>query len=276
MPAGREEVRRRETTSAWSAWCSSTPRAWSGPSDRSAPGTDGRPPQSPPAASSTRMAPPPTGSPDSTPCSGSRRSRAGPPGGSRSPRRARRSPTRPSIHRERTPVIEGVAAARADTPPGRALRPEERIDVAMEVVDGLSRELFLNAHATIHATGRAFMMAFAGSEPPLDRGLEALSMAALATRQLPETSTIVRHLGRSELVTLDERFHAVGRGGRLRHLPGLERAPRHLRQRGGGAPRAWASTFPIRRPSTTPQPAATCTSRGSTLRGPRASPTWCS
>jgi len=117
------------------------------------------------------------------------------------------------IQYERTPVVAGVTAARAAMPPWQALRPEHRVAVAMEMIDRLSRELFLNAHATIHTAGQAFMMAFAGSGAnALDRGLEALAMAALAMRQLPETSTFVRRFGRGEPVTLDKRFHVVGRG----------------------------------------------------------------
>ena len=114
---------------------------------------------------------------------------------------------------EWTPVQVATEAAGRAMGPWQALSPPRRVAVCMEMLDRLSQQCFLNAHATMHTAGQAFMMAFAGSGAnALDRGLEALAMAALAMETFPGTSTFVRRFGRGEPVTLDKRTHIVGRG----------------------------------------------------------------
>jgi len=117
------------------------------------------------------------------------------------------------IDYELTPVDEATRRASDALGAWQRLGPTQRVGVCMEMLDRLSTQCFLNAHATMHTAGQAFMMAFAGSGAnSLDRGLEALAMAALAMDQLPSTSVFVRRFGRGEPVTLDKRFHVVGRG----------------------------------------------------------------
>lgn len=105
-----------------------------------------------------------------------------------------------------------IGAARGSIRAWRDAGPRTRTAVCMEMLDRLSQQTFLNAYATMHTTGQAFMMAFAGSGAnALDRGLEALAMAAWAMEQVPGAAVFTRRFGRADTI-LDKRYHIVGRG----------------------------------------------------------------
>ena len=117
------------------------------------------------------------------------------------------------IHYERTTVDDALDQANDAQAAWQQLSPRHRVALCMEWLDRLAAESFLYAHATMHTTGQAFMMAYAGSGAnALDRGLEALAMAALVMQTLPAQSTFTRPFGRGAPVTLDKRFHIVGVG----------------------------------------------------------------
>lgn len=93
------------------------------------------------------------------------------------------------------------------------MRPQARVRLCERMLERLAADAFTNAFATMHTTGQPFVMAFAGSGAnSLDRGLEALAMAAIAMEQVPASATFVRRFGPGEPVRLDKRYHLVPRG----------------------------------------------------------------
>lgn len=107
-------------------------------------------------------------------------------------------------------LITGGTAAMEDLV---ALGPQGRVRLCERMLERLAGDAFTNAFATTHTTGQPFVMAFAGSGAnSLDRGLEALAMAAIAMEQVPASATFTRSFGRGEPVTLQKRYHLVPRG----------------------------------------------------------------
>lgn len=108
------------------------------------------------------------------------------------------------------------AAAERAWPAWRDADPRRRVGVCMEILDRLATHVFENAFATMHTTGQAFMMAFAGSGAnSLDRGLEALAFADLAMDAVPSHATYERTFGRGAPVTLRKRYRLMGVGPAL-------------------------------------------------------------
>ena len=94
----------------------------------------------------------------------------------------------------------------------RLASPNMRVGVCMEVLDRLAGDVFENAFATMHTSGQAFMMAFAGSGAnSLDRGLEALAFADLAMWAVPETAVYEREFA-GRAVRLEKRYRLMPRG----------------------------------------------------------------
>ena len=103
-----------------------------------------------------------------------------------------------------------VQAMHTAWPGWRALSPDERVSICERILDAWSADVFANAHATMHTTGQAFMLAFAGSgASSLDRGLEALAMAASQMRAVPRYAKFSRTFGRGEPVVLDKQYTLV-------------------------------------------------------------------
>ena len=74
---------------------------------------------------------------------------------------------------------------------------ESRVAICMEILERLSAQVFENAYATMHTSGQAFMMAFAGSGAnSLDRGLEAIAYAYKAMEDVPKDARYTRTFGR--------------------------------------------------------------------------------
>lgn len=75
-------------------------------------------------------------------------------------------------------VVAGSGWAAAD--------PRERAEVCVRILDRLAEDSFTMAHAVMHTTGQAFLMAFqAGGPHALDRGLEAVAYALAEQERIP-------------------------------------------------------------------------------------------
>ncbi|MEQ8280189.1 MAG: aldehyde dehydrogenase family protein [Deltaproteobacteria bacterium] len=104
------------------------------------------------------------------------------------------------------------ASVEAAWPAWRAASAEDRLGVCLESLDRLAAAIFENTFATMHTTGQAFMMAFAGSGAnSLDRGLEAVVYARRAMADVVREARFERRFGPHE-VRLDKRYRLVPRG----------------------------------------------------------------
>lgn len=102
---------------------------------------------------------------------------------------------------------------RAAWEPWRAASVHERVGVCAEILERWQRQAFEHAWATVHTTGQAFMLAFAGSgASSLDRGLEALAVALDLMEAVPERAIFSRRFGGprdAPPVVLDKRYRLV-------------------------------------------------------------------
>ena len=91
---------------------------------------------------------------------------------------------------------------------------ETRIGLGLELLERWNKNNFVNAYATMHTAGQAFMMAFAGSGAnALDRGMEALVHAYIAQSQIPTHADFYRNFGRNENPThIHKTYRLIPRG----------------------------------------------------------------
>ena len=90
---------------------------------------------------------------------------------------------------------------------------ETRAGVCLEMLARLNRASFEMAHATMHTTGQAFMMAFqAGGPHAQDRALEAVAYAYAAMREIPDRVLWEKPQGKAEPLRIEKRFRVVPRG----------------------------------------------------------------
>nr|AIK66558.1 phenylacetic acid degradation protein paaN2 (ring opening enzyme) [Arhodomonas sp. Seminole] len=91
--------------------------------------------------------------------------------------------------------------------------PEARAGVCAEILERLNKRSFEMAHAVMHTTGQAFVMAFqAGGTHAQDRGLEAVAYGLEAqTRTVSETRW-VKPQGKRDPLEVDKRFRVIPRG----------------------------------------------------------------
>ncbi len=93
------------------------------------------------------------------------------------------------------------------------LSPEERAGVCFQMAFALEEQAFVNAHATMHTAGQAFLMAFSGSGAnALDRGVEALAYAYKAMADVPRTAEWEKDFGRTGIVRLRKSYRLRPRG----------------------------------------------------------------
>ncbi|MBM7062935.1 phenylacetic acid degradation protein PaaN [Pseudomonas sp. UL073] len=98
-------------------------------------------------------------------------------------------------------------------PAWRDAGPQARVGACLEILQRLNALSPTLAHAVMHTTGQAFMMAFqAGGAHAQDRGLEAVAYAWRAMAEVPQAARWVKPQGKGEPLQLDKRWHIVPRG----------------------------------------------------------------
>lgn len=90
---------------------------------------------------------------------------------------------------------------------------EARVGVCMEALSRINARSFEMAHAVMHTTGQAFMMAFqAGGPHAQDRALEAVAYAWHEMTRTPATARWEKPQGKRDPLVMEKKFHVVPRG----------------------------------------------------------------
>jgi phenylacetic acid degradation protein paaN len=90
---------------------------------------------------------------------------------------------------------------------------ETRAAVCLEILDKLSEKSFEMAHAVMHTTGQAFMMAFqAGSPHALDRALEAVAYGYREMTRVPSKMRWEKPQGKRDPLVVDKEWHIRPQG----------------------------------------------------------------
>ncbi|MFF3554422.1 phenylacetic acid degradation protein PaaN [Streptomyces tsukubensis] len=106
-----------------------------------------------------------------------------------------------------------LPAMRRAVPAWREAGPERRALVCLEILARISARTHEIAHAVMHTSGQAFMMAFqAGGPHAQDRGLEAVTYAYLEQTRTPETADWSKPQGKRDPLKLHKSFTTAGRG----------------------------------------------------------------
>ncbi|MGX2996033.1 phenylacetic acid degradation protein PaaN [Streptomyces sp. JNUCC 64] len=106
-----------------------------------------------------------------------------------------------------------LPAMRAGLRAWREAGPELRATVCLEVIARINARTHEFAHAVMHTSGQAFMMAFqAGGPHAQDRGLEAVAHAYAEQVRVPGSAEWTKPQGKRDPLTLAKRFTPVGRG----------------------------------------------------------------
>ncbi|WP_034300037.1 phenylacetic acid degradation protein PaaN [Herbaspirillum sp. RV1423] len=107
-------------------------------------------------------------------------------------------------------LLQGVTAAGAAW---RKAGPEIWTGVALEIVSRLNARSFEIAHAVMHTTGQAYMMAFqAGGPHAQDRAVEAIAYAWEETRRIPAEAHWEKPQGKHDPLKMRKTFRIVPRG----------------------------------------------------------------
>jgi phenylacetic acid degradation protein paaN len=95
----------------------------------------------------------------------------------------------------------------------RKAGPEAWIGVSLEIVTRINKKSFEIAHAVMHTTGQAFVMAFQAAGPHAqDRALEAIAYAYDEMRRVPAKAYWEKPQGKNEPLKMEKRFTIVPRG----------------------------------------------------------------
>ena len=106
-----------------------------------------------------------------------------------------------------------IGAASAALPAWRDAGPETRTGICLEILARLNARSFEIAHAVMHTTGQAFIMAFqAGGPHAQDRGLEAVTYAWEAMSGVPSQARWEKPQGKNPPIVLDKHFRIMPRG----------------------------------------------------------------
>ncbi|MFC8532783.1 phenylacetic acid degradation protein PaaN [Streptomyces sp. NPDC057249] len=106
-----------------------------------------------------------------------------------------------------------LPAMRAGMPAWREAGPETRALVCLEILARISARTHELAHAVMHTSGQAFMMAFqAGGPHAQDRGLEAVAYAYEEQLRAPRTADWSKPQGKRDPLALHKTFIPAGRG----------------------------------------------------------------
>ncbi|MEU6341336.1 phenylacetic acid degradation protein PaaN [Streptomyces sp. NPDC046977] len=106
-----------------------------------------------------------------------------------------------------------LPAMRAAMPAWREAGPETRALVCLEILARINARTTEMAHAVMHTSGQAFMMAFqAGGPHAQDRGLEAVAYAYAEQVRTPGAAEWTKPQGKRDPLVLRKAFTAVPRG----------------------------------------------------------------
>jgi phenylacetic acid degradation protein paaN len=106
-----------------------------------------------------------------------------------------------------------IGAATAALPGWRAAGPKARAAVCLEIIDRLNARVFEIAHAVMHTSGQAFVMAFqAGGAHAQDRALEAVAYAYAEQTRHAGTAVWEKPQGKRPPLRMEKTFTAVPRG----------------------------------------------------------------
>ncbi|GAA2503495.1 phenylacetic acid degradation protein PaaN [Streptomyces longisporus] len=110
-------------------------------------------------------------------------------------------------------VDELLPAMKAGQRAWRDAGAEARAVVCLEILKRISDRTHEFAHAVMHTSGQAFMMAFqAGGPHAQDRGLEAVAYAYVEQVRTPDTAEWTKPQGKRDPLALTKQFTAVPRG----------------------------------------------------------------
>ncbi|WP_217243006.1 phenylacetic acid degradation protein PaaN [Streptomyces sp. AC555_RSS877] len=110
-------------------------------------------------------------------------------------------------------VDELLPAMKAGQKAWRDAGAEMRAVVCVEILKRISDRTHEFAHAVMHTSGQAFMMAFqAGGPHAQDRGLEAVAYAYVEQVRTPYTAEWTKPQGKREPLALSKQFTPVPRG----------------------------------------------------------------
>ncbi|WAL96673.1 phenylacetic acid degradation protein PaaN [Streptomyces sp. Je 1-369] len=106
-----------------------------------------------------------------------------------------------------------LPAMRAGMRAWRDAGAEVRAMVCLEILSRISSRTHEFAHAVMHTSGQAFMMAFqAGGPHAQDRGLEAVAYAFVEQTRIPDAAEWTKPQGKRDPIALNKRFTPVARG----------------------------------------------------------------
>ncbi|MFD3377317.1 MULTISPECIES: phenylacetic acid degradation protein PaaN [unclassified Streptomyces] len=106
-----------------------------------------------------------------------------------------------------------LPAMRAGQRAWRDAGAEMRAVVCLEILKRISDRTHEFAHAVMHTSGQAFMMAFqAGGPHAQDRGLEAVAYAYVEQVRTPDNAEWTKPQGKRDPIALTKRFTPVPRG----------------------------------------------------------------
>jgi len=95
----------------------------------------------------------------------------------------------------------------------RKAGPEAWVGISLEIVSRINKKSFEIAHAVMHTTGQAFVMAFQAAGPHAqDRALEAIAYAYDEMRRVPAKAYWEKPQGKNEPLRMEKRFTVVPRG----------------------------------------------------------------
>ena len=105
-----------------------------------------------------------------------------------------------------------AAIAKAE-PTWRKAGPEAWVGVSLEILVRINKRSFEIAHAVMHTTGQAFVMAFQAAGPHAqDRGLEAVTYAWEEMRRVPAKAYWEKPQGKNEPLKMEKHYRIVPRG----------------------------------------------------------------
>ena len=106
-----------------------------------------------------------------------------------------------------------IAAGQAAMPAWIKAGADTRAGVCIEILARLNARSFEMAHAVMHTTGQALMMAFQAAGPHAqDRGLEAVACAWREMKQVPETAIWEKPQGKNPPLKMEKKFTIMPRG----------------------------------------------------------------